>query len=300
MLGWRLLISAILIPALVAVFWLDHRIGAAATCLLTVCLLLGVRSAYEMCDLLKSRSILVNPVFVGLCVAAVVASAWTHSLQLPEADAPRISFDAIGPTALVYCACVLLVLLKGAIEFREPGRSVDAMGAELLIISYAGLLLAITVQLRWVAGANAGYLVLGSLLVAAKAGDIGAYTLGRLLGKRKMAPRLSPGKTWMGAVGALLASGGASVIWLHFATPYFGHNWQPCPWYWAALYGVIIGIVGLIGDLCESLIKRDVGRKDASSLLPGFGGVLDLLDSLLYAGPVAYVLWQVMPLATWK
>jgi phosphatidate cytidylyltransferase len=63
-------------------------------------------------------------------------------------------------------------------------------------------------------------------------------------------------------------------------------------------YGLIIGLVGLVGDLCESLIKRDVGRKDSAALMPGFGGLLDLLDSILYAGPVAYVLWRTLPLAT--
>ena len=57
--------------------------------------------------------------------------------------------------------------------------------------------------------------------------------------------------------------------------------------------------MGLVGDLCESLIKRDVGCKDSAPLLPGFGGLLDLIDSILYAGPVAYVLWRVMPMATW-
>ena len=61
-------------------------------------------------------------------------------------------------------------------------------------------------------------------------------------------------------------------------------------------YGVVLGVVGLVGDLCESLIKRDMGQKDAAALMPGFGGLLDLLDSILYTGPVAYVLWVVLPL----
>ena len=76
-------------------------------------------------------------------------------------------------------------------------------------------------------------------------------------------------------------------------------DWTPPAAHWAILYGVAVGIVGLTGDLCESLIKRDVERKDSAALLPGFGGLLDLLDSVLYAGPVAYVLWLVLPLRTW-
>ena len=300
MLGWRLLISAILIPSFAATFWLDHRIGSTALCLLAICLLLGIRAAWEMCDLLKARGLVVDPLFAGLCSSFVIASAWADALGSKTRDDPGLSFAAAGPTAMAYTACVMLVLMKGAIRYRQPGKSIESLGAELLTISYTGLLLAITARLRWVAGADAGYLALGSLLIAAKSGDVGAYTLGRLFGKRKMAPYLSPGKTWMGALGALIASGAGAVLWFQFATPLFGEGWMPCPWYWGLCYGVIVGIAGMIGDLCESLIKRDVGRKDASSLLPGFGGVLDLLDSLLYAGPIAYVLWQVMPLATWR
>ncbi|MEQ9065714.1 MAG: phosphatidate cytidylyltransferase, partial [Gimesia chilikensis] len=74
--------------------------------------------------------------------------------------------------------------------------------------------------------------------------------------------------------------------------------WSAPAWYWSILFGAIIGVVGLVGDLCESLIKRDVGKKDSAELLPGFGGLLDLLDSPLYAGPVAFLLWKLLPLVT--
>jgi phosphatidate cytidylyltransferase len=91
----------------------------------------------------------------------------------------------------------------------------------------------------------------------------------------------------------------SSLAWFQFATPFFDRSWTPPPQFWGALYGLILGAVGLIGDLCESLIKRDVGKKDSAILFPGFGGLLDILDSVLYAGPVAYILWKAMPLATW-
>jgi phosphatidate cytidylyltransferase len=93
------------------------------------------------------------------------------------------------------------------------------------------------------------------------------------------------------------------MLWLQFATPLFaprGAEWFAPAWGWSAFYGLGLGVVGLIGDLCESLIKRDVGKKDSASLFPGFGGLLDLVDSVLYAGPVAYILWKALPLATWK
>ena len=75
---------------------------------------------------------------------------------------------------------------------------------------------------------------------------------------------------------------------------------MPCDIFWSLIYGAVIGVVGLVGDLAESLIKRDVGKKDSAILMPGFGGLLDLLDSVLYAGPVAVLLWKVLPLATWS
>ena len=194
---------------------------------------------------------------------------------------------------------VLGLFALEAMRFRKPGHSMESLGANLLTVAYCGVLLAVTAQLRWVQGAHAGYLLLGSLVVSAKIGDIGAYTLGRLFGKRKMAPHLSPGKTWAGFGGALLGAALGSTLWLTIAPPLFDENWAAPPVWVSVLFGLVIGITGLTGDLCESLIKRDVGQKDSAPLMPGFGGLLDLLDSVLYAGPVALLLWHVLPLATW-
>src|SRR5262249_15073678 len=130
-------------------------------------------------------------------------------------------------TALVFGLAVLWLLASNAFRYRGPGKSMETLGAEVLIVSYAGLLLGLTARLRWVAGEEVGalgYYVLGSLIVAAKCGDIGAYTFGRLFGRRKMAPLLSPGKTWAGFVGALLVAGLASYLWLQFACNLFNVN----------------------------------------------------------------------------
>ena len=300
MLGWRLTISAVLVPALVGVFVLDHRAGASAPYLLALALLLALRAAWELVMLLRTRAMAPAFALTAACSLAVVAASWLHVLFTDRlAAAPP--WATLGPVAAAYALSNLAAFLKSAIEYREPGRTMETLSAELLTISYVGVLLAVTAQLRWVAGAQAGYLVLGSVVVAAKCGDIGAYTLGRLFGKRKMVPRLSPGKTWMGGLGALLGSGLATWAWLHWGTPAFMGDDVPSPaWYVAVAYGCTLGVVGLVGDLAESLIKRDVGKKDAAALMPGFGGLLDLLDSVLYAAPVAYVLWLTLPLATWK
>lgn len=298
MLGWRLLVSAILIPAFAFLFYLDHRAGESAFLLLAIVLAIALRSAWELAELFRVRSF--EPSFpqTAFLSCAVVVSGWIP--HLASNAAAKGPFDALGLPCFVFVVSVLWLLASNAARYREPGGRMETLGAEILIVCYVGLMLCLAAQLRWVAGAQAGYLVLGSLLIAAKCGDIGGYTLGRLFGRRKMAPRLSPGKTWAGAVGALFGSALGAWLWLHFAPPYFGVAWPPCPALWSVVYGLLISIAGMVGDLCESLIKRDLGKKDAAALMPGFGGLLDLTDSVLYAGPIAYLLWIVLPLRTWQ
>ncbi len=297
MLGWRLLLSSILIPLLIGVFVLDAKAGPQAPWLLGLCLLLAIRGAWEMVSLLRHRVAAVSFPLVAICSVAVIAAGWVQRF-FPVENATS-AVGSLGPVMVAHSLVVLVLLLAGAVRYREPGASITTMGAELLAICYVGMLLSVTAQLRWVAGAEAGYLVLGSLVIAAKCGDVGAYTLGRLFGRKKMVPRLSPGKTWMGGLGAVLGAGLGAWAWIHFATPRFHDGWTPPGWYWSVCYGAMIGVAGLVGDLCESLIKRDAGQKDSAALLPGFGGLLDLLDSVLFAGPVAYVLWLIIPLKTW-
>ncbi|MDA1163492.1 MAG: phosphatidate cytidylyltransferase [Planctomycetota bacterium] len=300
MLGWRLFISAILIPALIGIFVLDHRAGESAPYLFSLSLFLIWRGAYEFADLLKTRSFTPSFLLIGSCSTLVVAASWgTHFVPTSGGSAVQSTLTGSDLTIVAFALSVLAAFLRGAIRYREPGSTMETLGADVLGIAYLGVLLSVTAQLRWVAGVQAGYLVLASLVIGAKCGDIGGYTLGRLFGKKKLVPTLSPGKTWMGAYGAVLGSSLAVTVWLHFAPGYFFTNGKPCPIIWSLIYGAVIGIVGLVGDLAESLIKRDVGRKDSAVLLPGFGGLLDLLDSVLYAGPVAVLLWKVLPLVTW-
>lgn len=287
MLAARLLVSAVLIPALIGLFVLDHRAGDRAPYLFVLCLLIAARGVWEMVDLLQTRAFAPRFAESVACSFAVVAAGWWGETDTARLAAAMIAFSLAN----------LVLFFLAAARYREPGRTLESLSIEMLIVAYVGVLLTVTAQLRWVAGAQAGYLALGSLIVAAKSGDVGAYTLGRLFGRRKMVPRLSPGKTWMGGVGALLGSGLGAWFWFDWATPRFDADWAPPAWYWAVAYGAIIGVVGLVGDLCESLIKRDVGRKDSAALMPGFGGLLDLIDSVIYAGPVAYLLWRILPLA---
>jgi phosphatidate cytidylyltransferase len=293
MLGWRLIVSAILVPSFFVLCYADARLGERAPILLVLCVLLAVRASWEFLELLKTRSFKTGFPLVAGCTVAVVAASWTSAL-VPTSDVSSMEM-----ILLTWVGSVLVLFINAAFRYETPGHHMESLAAEVLCVSYVGALLALTTQLRWLAGSDAGYLLIGSAIVAAKCGDIGAYTMGRLFGRRKMIPRLSPGKTWAGAYGAVLGAVLGTCAWLTFATSLFNADWQP-PALWAmVVFGVVIGIVGLVGDLCESLIKRDVEKKDSAALMPGFGGLLDLLDSILFAGPVAYVLWRLLPLTTW-
>ena len=135
---------------------------------------------------------------------------------------------------------------------------------------------------------------LASWLIAVKAGDIGAFTAGRLVGRHKIAPLLSPKKTIEGAVGALVFSCLGSWATFTWLVPLPGVSPPELPigpsWGWLP-FGLLMGVAGMMGDLAESLLKRDVGCKDSSHWLPGFGGVLDIVDSLLLTAPLAWACW---------
>ena len=292
MLGWRVLISVVLVPLLIGIFVLDHRAGASAPYLLGLCLLLVVRAAWEFASLLRTRTMQPSFLLIAAGSAAMIGAAWWGQISGDPAG-------SAGAAMVVFTVCVLVAFLRAATKYEKPGRSMENIGADVLGLAYLGGLLSVTAQLRWVEGHQAGYLVLASLVLCAKCGDIGGYTLGRLFGKKKLVPKLSPGKTWMGGFGALLGASLAGWAWLRFGPALFFDNVDPCPAGWSLLFGAVIGVVGLVGDLAESLIKRDVGKKDSAVLMPGFGGLLDLLDSVLYAGPVALLLWKFLPLATW-
>jgi phosphatidate cytidylyltransferase len=127
------------------------------------------------------------------------------------------------------------------------------------------------------------------LVSTAKGADTGAYAMGRLAGRHKLWPSLSPKKTIEGAVGGLFFGVLAALIVDAIAR--YILRVPTLEWKVAAAYGLIIGAVAQLGDLMESMIKRDCERKDASTVVPGFGGVLDVIDSLIFAGPVAYLFW---------
>ena len=125
-------------------------------------------------------------------------------------------------------------------------------------------------------------------LAAVKFADVGAYFTGSAIGRHKLIRWLSPHKSWQGLIGGLAAAAGVSLLIVAALKIDGIHLWQ------AAVFGVVVGLAGLFGDLCESLLKRSANMKDSGSAVPGFGGVLDILDSPLLAAPIAYLLLAMM------
>lgn len=292
-LRWRLVLGPVLIAVLAAVFWFDARAGDAAPCLLVLALLLAVRGTWEYCDLLRDRA--APPHFGLLCGlgAIVVASNWLPAFSSGWGT-DGSSVGRLGPTMLTYAIGVMILFGAALLRYRSPGGNLESLALEALGLSYISVLLSATAQLRWVAGPDLCYLPLASVVVVTKCGDTSAFFTGRAIGGKKLSPLISPGKTWSGAIGGLAGAALGGWLCLSIAPLWFGA--QPAAAHWALLYGIVIGGLGIVGDLAESLIKRDVGRKDSAPLLPGFGGLLDLLDSVIYVGPAAYLLWMVLPL----
>jgi phosphatidate cytidylyltransferase len=133
-------------------------------------------------------------------------------------------------------------------------------------------------------GHNGKFYVLYFILVT-KFSDTGAYAVGSLIGKHKMIPRISPGKTWEGFGGAIVVSTLASLLFAHFLR----HKMPGMNVLHAIILGVVLGSCAVVGDLIESLFKREAGVKDSGKFFPGIGGILDLLDSLLFNAPIMYL-----------
>lgn len=170
-------------------------------------------------------------------------------------------------------------------------RSVAAsLGATYLIGMWVPFLASfIGLLLRAGGGDQSGELLVMAVVALTVANDVGAYAFGNRLGRHKMAPRVSPGKTWEGLAGGLVTVLALAGLATSRVIPALG--------VWGAMaLGVGIVVASTFGDLCESLVKRDLGVKDLGWVLPGHGGVMDRIDAMLFALPVAYVILVAWPL----
>lgn len=169
----------------------------------------------------------------------------------------------------------LALFAAQALKFGTEGTIRNISGSFFTIL-YLGFLSMFVLGLRL----QHGPWVLLLFIFTVKASDIGAYTIGRCFGKHKLCPTISPGKTWEGLAGAMLFGALVSLGFSHFC--------DIMSFLQAACFGLVFGVLGQLGDLVESMIKRDAASKDSSTNIPGFGGVLDVIDSPLATAPAAF------------
>ena len=167
---------------------------------------------------------------------------------------------------------------------KSNTAGIAAIAVTLFGLMYVPWLLNFIQKINFFPGVEGKFYVLYFMLVT-KFSDSGAYVVGSLIGRHKMIPRISPGKTWEGFGGAILVSTGASLTFVHF----LGGHMAGMNWIHAIMLGVVLSSTAVIGDLIESLFKREAGLKDSGNLFPGIGGILDLLDSLLFNAPIMYL-----------
>jgi len=300
-LRWRLLSASIIISLLLGFIFLDyHRLGDTPTGLWMIPLLLVVTTlaTSEALTLLKSGNLEPVPWAVyGGTLMVVMGSLLPILYELSgSVYPPDCPFGQLGWATIMTGTALIVLFVSEMLRYEEPGRVIMHVATGLLVVVYVGVLLSFLVALRrFHPDHHWGMIALISLVVIVKVSDSGAYFVGRALGRRKLAPRLSPKKTIAGAVGGLVFGSLASVVYFCWLVPWiFGmgaDSVTAVDWCCWVFYGLILTLAGMVGDLAESLWKRDAQQKDSSGWLPGLGGVLDILDSLLVAAVPAYLCW---------
>jgi phosphatidate cytidylyltransferase len=294
-LGRRLISASVIISVMIGLVTLDHWLGRDEV---------WQRPGWILAT--------ITLVFLGLA-AAELAAMWRSHLRDVSARVSVIGTLAMGTISLLpiylpqswwveQCglfggwgfglfAALIICLSWAMIRYGQHADPVAVVGYHLFIVVYLSLICAMVPAHRLLLGDNsAGMVAVLYALVTIKLSDAMAYAVGKTIGRHAMSPRLSPKKTIEGAIGSLLGGIlGAFIVWGLVAPPLCGDTFSP-PWPWVIIYGGLVAVAGIWGDLAESLIKREAGCKDSSVWLPGLGGVLDIMDSMVFAVPVSWLL----------
>jgi phosphatidate cytidylyltransferase len=280
---WTRIIVGTLMAVLAAcMLFADLFLEPTYPFLLLVVLLLAAAACTELHRLLAALPH--RPSF-WLCaggVLAVLLANWPVHILVHLVGASRVKELGVDPwqfVAFTFAAVAMAAFAAEIPRYRDEPGAVPRIALALFFVAYLGLLPSFFVQLRWPPPDSGG---LTMAIFVPKCGDVAAYFTGRFLGRHRMTPAISPKKTWEGFAGsavACLAAGALSVTYL-----LHGHPWQ------GVLLGAAVVLAATVGDLVESMIKRDLDIKDMGTLLPGHGGILERLDSLLVAAPVVWLL----------
>jgi phosphatidate cytidylyltransferase len=289
MIRTRLLVGSILALAAAGVLIVDDDFPPWFPCLFACLAAAGVAAGRELVHLFPGAYRPSAPLTIAailLCLAANWYPVLGNARGAAVHPWPMQGY-AFAAVLFAFTAALLASFLLEMARYREPGVGVPRLGATLLAIGYLGVLPCAFVQIRFLPSPHTGLLLALTIFVP-KCNDIAAFFTGTFIGRHKMTPLLSPKKTWEGFAGGMIGSVIAAVI-LSQATrsgspPIFSGGLVE-----AIAFGIVVGIAGVLGDLAESLIKRDCHTKDAARSIPGFGGLLDVVDSVLFAAPVAYI-----------
>jgi len=276
----RLLTSIVLWTVVIGSLFCGNKLISDTVFLLIMMTLAGFGLA-EFYGLVEKRGLICFKawgVFGGLLLMASTFFYLSGLFGVHEAPAKANDFE----TSLLIVFVLGLCLRQFVSKSNTAGLL--AISTTLFGLMYVPWLLNFIQKINFFPKANGTYYVLYFILVT-KFSDSGAYVVGSLFGRHKMIPRISPGKTWEGFAGAIVLSTLASVLFAHFA----GEKLTGMNWKHAILLGILLSVAAVIGDLIESLFKREAGVKDSGRYFPGIGGILDLLDSLLFNAPLMYL-----------
>jgi phosphatidate cytidylyltransferase len=273
----RILVALVAAPLAIAAAWF----GDAA--LATFLSIIGGVAAWELCRIARAGGVApLDRLTIGVAAALPLLA---HGTRL----------NVLRPSASWLALIVVIICGVTIFQRRIDQRPLSVAAVSVLGALYTGGMLAFAYELRYhnyAIGQVAQCLVLLLPVVLTWSSDIGAYFVGRALGRRKLMPSVSPAKTMEGSIGGIVLS--VIICWVFVRQLLVPHGQLGLSPTGIVVFGVSIAIAAQLGDLFESLLKREASVKDSSSLLPGHGGFLDRIDSLLFVLPVAALLLHVL------
>jgi phosphatidate cytidylyltransferase len=276
----RIVLGSLLTLVIAGLIVLDLQVFERATLTIAVAIALGLLGSIECLELLRPS--IPKWTYRGSLASAVLL------LLFPGALLFAASLCNLWPLLLLLPLLPALGLCMDRHHSVITHQDLTALSGGLLTILFAALPMSC---LAAILSMHNGLLLAAVLILGSKLNDIGGYLMGSAFGKVKLAPGISPGKTWLGSISGLtLGTAGAALLFLWLRP--MGHASPSLPI--LIVFGFSIGVVTQIGDLTESVLKRTVGVKDSGRLLPAFGGMLDLIDSLIFAAPAGFAWFHLM------
>ena len=278
-LGRRLLASVILVGLVLGtLFWFPLWVYPLVICAFITAAL------YEFFTMVRHRGILVHrPLSVGLGVVFTALVAWRSLVEPGLVPTPVVGPGATAISWMwdIFWPATIVIIFIRQFTRENTFEALGGLATTLFGLAYVAALFSYFFYIRAIDHEQGAWLVLFLILVT-KMGDAGAYAVGNLMGRHVLVPRISPRKTVEGFIGAVLVSGLTAVLVREMLGSV---NLAPGL---SFLLGLFLGTCGQLGDLAESLLKRDCQVKDSGSIFPGLGGVLDVIDSLLFTAPLFY------------